>query len=156
MASPVDQQNPWLRRIKRSALPMLFVVAGGLGAACGSTPPPRQVSVSDRSPAQLCLEGPPKRADTVQVNQSMHRPKLVRQQPPVLTESIRSQRLEGLIATRCIINTEGILEDCCIVKSGGELDQPVIEAVRTWRYEPVTIEGKPLNVFYIILIKIKQ
>jgi len=83
---------------------MLFVTAGALGAACGSSPPPLPPSapVSDRSPALLC-EPVPKRGDV-----------------------------------------------------GGELDQTVIEAVRTWRYEPVAIEGKPINAFYVIQVKIVQ
>jgi TonB family protein len=112
--------------------------------------------VSDRSPARLC-EQVPKRADVVEFDESrMRRPKVLRARPPLLTESIRSQGLEGLIINRCIVNTDGVLEDCCIAKSGGELDQVVIEAVRTWRYEPAAIEGKPLSTFYMIQVKIRQ
>jgi protein TonB len=112
--------------------------------------------VSDRSPALLC-EQVPKRGDVVEFDESrMRRPKVLRARPPLLTESIRSQGLQGLVISRCIIKTEGTLEDCCILKSGGELDQTVIEAVRTWRYEPVAIEGKPIDAFYAIQVKIVQ
>jgi TonB family protein len=157
MDSRVSRESRLRHRTKRLARATLFVAGGGLGAACGSSPPAPAASPLDKSPAQFCLEGPPKREGVVQFDESrMGRPTLLSNRAPILTESIRSQGLQGLVVSRCIIKTDSTLEDCCILKSGGELDQTVIEAVRTWRYEPVAIDGKPVKAFYVIQVKIVQ
>jgi TonB family protein len=157
MDSRVSRESRLRQRTKRLARATLFVAGGGLTTACRSSTPPREASGSGPTTALSCSQVP-KRGDAVEFDKSrMLRPKLSKHPAtPVLTESIRSQGLEGQVDTRCIINVDGTLEDCCIWQSGGELDQPVIDAVRTWRYEPAAIEGKPVKTFYVIQVKIVQ
>ena len=59
-----------------------------------------------------------------------------------------------MILTKCVITTSGSLRNCRIVKGAPMMDQAVLRALSQWRYTPVIYQGKPVDVEYVIPIRL--
>lgn len=70
--------------------------------------------------------------------------------------SIQSEKMGefGRVLIYTMIGSDGVLLDAKIEKSSGfpRLDSTALEAVRTWRFKPGTVEGMPTALPYIIPI----
>ncbi|MCP3164254.1 M56 family metallopeptidase [Myxococcus qinghaiensis] len=68
-----------------------------------------------------------------------------------LTQHMRSRMSavpKGAVVTRCTITAEGSVTDCKSLQGLSGLEEGVIRALTTWRYEPATLDGKPVPVHY--------
>jgi protein TonB len=86
----------------------------------------------------------------------MERPKLLSNRPPTLTPEAKAANIQGLAIVKCVINLDGSLSNCRLIKGLQFLDKAILEAVSTWRYTPVTFQGRPVTVEYIIQVKVVQ
>jgi hypothetical protein len=132
-----------------------LVVASLSVTGCGAAAAPKRAEPPPDETGLWCKEGTPPRKGVVNLS-TMSRPRLVDSRPPVLTPYAREHRLQGLVVAKCVITGTGALEDCCIVKGVDGLNGVVLEAVRTWRYEPVTVDGRPVDIAYVVQVKIVQ
>lgn len=70
-----------------------------------------------------------------------------------------SQRLneQGTVTVRVLVRRDGTAGTVEVKSSSGypRLDQAAIEAVRTWRFNPATMDGKPIDEWYIVPIPFK-
>jgi hypothetical protein len=142
----------WKRRV------CALVVASLSFAGCGAAAAPKKPSEPPPDESGLwCKEGTAPRRGVGPFNLStMTRPRLVDSRAPLMTSYAHEHRLQGMILSKCVITGTGALEDCCIVKGVDGLNGMVLEAVRTWRYEPATVDGRPVEVLYIVPVKIVQ
>ena len=88
-------------------------------------------------------------------NEHMKSPKPVRIVNPLTPDSARRHG-GGLVVMEAVIDENGALSDICIVKSAPELDQPAMDAVRQWTFQPGTIDGKATTMRYNITINFKE
>jgi len=68
-----------------------------------------------------------------------------------LTQHMRSRMSavpKGAVVTRCTITAEGSVTDCKSLQGLSGLEDGVIRTLTTWRYEPATLDGKPVPVHY--------
>jgi protein TonB len=86
----------------------------------------------------------------------MNRPELVSKVDPEYTKEAREASVEGLILAKCVIQTDGSLKRCRIVKSLPTMDQAVLSALAQWRYTPVVYQGKPVAVEYVIPVRLAR
>ncbi|UYI19035.1 MULTISPECIES: M56 family metallopeptidase [Myxococcus] len=56
---------------------------------------------------------------------------------------------KGAVVARCIITTQGSVTDCQPIQGLRGLEEGVIRTLSTWRYEPATLNGKPVAVRYV-------
>ncbi|WP_225889005.1 M56 family metallopeptidase [Myxococcus xanthus] len=56
---------------------------------------------------------------------------------------------KGSVVARCIITTQGSVTDCQPIQGLRGLEEGVIRTLSTWRYEPATLNGKPVAVRYV-------
>lgn len=85
------------------------------------------------------------------------------QQPKVLTriqpdypELARIARLEGEVILEVVINEEGKIESIKVLNSSNNLfNDAAIKAVTQWRFEPGTINNRPVKAYYLLTIKFK-
>lgn len=56
--------------------------------------------------------------------------------------------VQGLMVVQCVINREGVVGDCHILKPLPYLNEPVLRALQASRYTPVLFKGEPVNVDY--------
>ncbi len=74
--------------------------------------------------------------------------------PPRYPELARRARIEGRVVIEAIIDESGRVTGSKIL-AGLPLgiDQAALEALESWRFEPATLRGKPVAVFYNLTIK---
>jgi periplasmic protein TonB len=73
--------------------------------------------------------------------------------PPHYTEKARKARLQGIVILESIIDREGCVQDIHVLKGMPMgLDRAALEAARNWVFEPATVEGKPVKVYYTLTV----
>jgi len=65
---------------------------------------------------------------------------------PDYTRKARKAKLEGVVALRFTVDTEGNTADIQVTKSlGTGLDEKAVNAVRKWKFKPATRDGVPVS-----------
>ena len=74
-------------------------------------------------------------------------PKRVYTPDPEYSEKARKKKINGTVVVAMIVTQEGRVRDVKISKSLEEgLDKQALAAVRAWKFEPATKDGKPVAV----------
>jgi len=74
-------------------------------------------------------------------------PKAIYSPDPEYTEEARKARYQGTCVLWLIVGPDGKPRDLRVSRTlGMGLDQKAIEAVKNWRFEPATKDGKPVSV----------
>jgi len=94
-------------------------------------------------------------SEVLPFGEGMSLPRLLEGPEPVYPRAAREARVEGTLLAKCVITTEGALRGCRIIKSLPFLDQPVLDALAQRRYTPVSFQGRPVAVEYVIPFKLK-
>ena len=63
-------------------------------------------------------------------------------------------RVSGVALAKCVINLDGSLSDCKIMKGLPYMDQAILESLKGWRYTPVMYQGHPQRVEMVIPIRL--
>ncbi|NNC15435.1 TonB family protein [Corallococcus exiguus] len=72
------------------------------------------------------------------------------------TLEARRAGVEGMIIAKCVITTEGRVRDCRIIKGLPFMDDAVLESLSSRTYQPLTFQGRPVNVSYTFNIRLKM
>jgi TonB family protein len=74
-------------------------------------------------------------------------PKLIHYVEPEFSASSKEAFVEGVVKVSTIVTTEGTVSSCQVVRGlNAEEDKTAIKAVKLWRFQPGTKDGKPVNV----------
>jgi TonB family protein len=74
-------------------------------------------------------------------------PIAVKQVKPQYTAEARAARVAGIVVLECVVEATGSVGDVRVTRSlDAGLDQEAIKAVKQWRFEPGTKDGKPVPV----------
>jgi TonB family protein len=79
----------------------------------------------------------------------MTRPVLVSRTDFTYPRELLAQRITGLLILRCVITEVGTVEDCVVIKPLPRFTEWALEKLKTARYTPVTLEGRPIRVRYV-------
>jgi TonB family protein len=74
---------------------------------------------------------------------------------PVYPLTARMRRVSGVVVMHCVLTEKGLAQNCTISNSPAYLDEAVLAAARTWRFTPVTWQGRAVSVNYVFKIKFK-
>ena len=75
---------------------------------------------------------------------------------PKYSEIAREARIQGTVILEAIINEDGDIARVRSIKGlPMELTDNAIAAVKTWKYEPATLDGKPVSVYYQLTINFR-
>jgi protein TonB len=85
----------------------------------------------------------------------IQRPTRIAGSPPTYTKEAFKAGVHGDFVAKCTIAEDGSLENCCVVRGLPFMNQALIRSLYTWRYTPVTFEGHPVKVDYVITIHLK-
>lgn len=83
----------------------------------------------------------------------MMRPHRLSGRAPVYSQAARDAGVQGRVVAECVVRSNGSLTDCKILESVPLLDQAVLDALATWRFEPARFQGHAINVAYKIPFK---
>ncbi len=83
-------------------------------------------------------------------------PRVIEKIAPSYTEEARKNRTMGTVIVRTIIAEDGSIEDVEVLKGQPDgLSEAAVAAVRQWRFEPATLDGKPVSVYYNLTINFR-
>jgi serine/threonine-protein kinase len=96
---------------------------------------------------ELRLAGWVKRGDMVELGPGVTLPRKVSGEPARYPEAARRLRLRGTVVVELTVTEDGEVADPRVVESAGEiLDAALVEAVRSWRYEPAESNAVQVRV----------
>jgi protein TonB len=100
-------------------------------------------------------EGPPpsEPEGPIHVGGDVAAPIKINAPQPQYTEIARKARIQGVVIVQAIINKQGNVTDVKVLKGlPMGLDQSAVEAIRKWKFEPATLNGKPVDVYYNLTV----
>lgn len=81
-------------------------------------------------------------------------PVLLSGEAPEYTREALQARVEGTMIVKCVITRTGSVTSCRVIKGLPHMEQEVLQALTTRRYKPVTIDGQPIDVNYVLNIRV--
>jgi TonB family protein len=87
-------------------------------------------------------------ADVVyKVGAGVSAPRVLKSVKAVYPPEAMDERLEGTVFLEAIVNTDGLPSDIKVTKGlAASLDLAAVDALLQWRFEPATLDGKPVRV----------
>lgn len=110
--------------------------------------------LSGHSALTLAQEAPVAAGPPYRVGSGVTRPDLLSATTkPVYTEIARKARVQGIVIVEAIIDEQGDVTETRVLKGlPMGLDQSAVEAVKTWKFKPATLEGRPVPVYYVLTV----
>lgn len=103
--------------------------------------------------------GPPPEPEPegpIRVGGQIQMPKAIRKVNPVYPEIARKARIEGVVILDIIIDKQGNVRNIKVLRPlGMGCTEAAIEAVKQWKYEPSTLNGKPIEIQGTITVTFK-
>jgi periplasmic protein TonB len=100
-------------------------------------------------------EGPPPSEPTgpVMVGGDVKAPVKVTAPKPNYTELARKARITGIVIVQATVDKQGNVVDAKVLKGlPMGLDQEALNAIKRWKFEPATLNGKPVDVYYNLTV----
>jgi protein TonB len=98
---------------------------------------------------------PPAPRKPIRIGGQLEQPTLVYRVNPVYPGVAISAGIEGMVILEAIVDEEGRVESLKVLRSGGVLDRPALEAVRQWRYSPVLLNGRPEKFILTVVVSFR-
>jgi len=114
-----------------------------------------QVEMPDSDVIFGIPDGPPPVEPTgpIRVGGDVKPPVKINAPPPQYTEIARKARIQGVVIVEAIIDRDGTVSNVKVLKGlPMGLDQAAVDAVKSWRFEPATLNGKAVAVIYNLTI----
>ena len=73
---------------------------------------------------------------------------------PLYPEAARRARIQGVVVLECIIGKGGDVTDVKVLRGLPlGLTESAVDAVRSWKFKPSTLNEKPVEVLYILTVR---
>lgn len=96
---------------------------------------------------------PPVVDEPILVGGEVARPRGVYNPKPAYTEIARKARIEGQVILQLTLDRQGAVSDLQVLRGlPMGLTEAAEEVVRTWRYEPALLNGKPVPVYMVVTV----
>ena len=120
----------------------------GPGPGPAPAPPAGAPPVAAAAPANVASSAPPQGV--------LVQPVIIRQQMPLWLAASQFLPRGGRGKVRIIVDEQGAVEDARIVESVHTVyDALLLSAARTWKYEPATLDGKPVRYMKMIEVVLR-
>ena len=87
---------------------------------------------------------------------NVQKPVTIHEVAPQYTEEARKARIQGSVILQAIIDKGGDVERVEVLKGLPiGLSEASVEAVKQWRFEPATLDGKPVKVYFNLTINFR-
>lgn len=75
--------------------------------------------------------------------------------PPVYPSLARAQHIEGSVLVDALVDVNGRLSSMKVVSGPVLLHQAAMDALRQWKYEPATLDGKPVSMHLTVKVQFR-
>jgi TonB family protein len=83
-------------------------------------------------------------------------PKLIKKVEPVYPEEAKKEGIQGVVIIEATTDKQGNVIQTKILKSESSLlNQPAVDALQQWKYEPVYKDGEPVGITFTVTITFK-
>jgi TonB family protein len=127
-------------------------------ASTTAAPPPAQVAPpAPAAPPVVASPAPapaPEISDVVPFGEGMTRPVQISGDAPVYSREAIASGAQGTMIIRCVITHEGKVERCRVLKTVAILEDAVVKALLSRRYEPARYQGKAVSVEYVFTLQL--
>jgi TonB family protein len=89
------------------------------------------------------------------ISQGISGGRLLRRVTPVYPDQAQTQRVQGRVVLEAMVLEDGTVGNLRIVQGQPMLAQAAVDAVKTWRYQPFVLDGKPIQRETTITIDFK-
>jgi periplasmic protein TonB len=87
------------------------------------------------------------------VGGAVKKPEILVKTQPRYTELARKAGIQGVVILKAVIDERGYVTNLEIERGQPMgLDQAAVEAVRSWRFKPATLHGRPVKVYYYLTV----
>lgn len=104
-------------------------------------------------------EGPPPSEEPsgpIEVGGNVRAPEKISYPQPAYTEIARKARIQGVVIVQAIIDKQGNVTNVKVLKGlPMGLEEAAVEAIKTWKFKPATLNGKPVAVYYNLTVNFK-
>jgi periplasmic protein TonB len=107
---------------------------------------PAVVSAAPPPPPPPVVREKPKAKQPLRLTEDMPKPVQLVTKTPDYPSEAKSLGIEGVVIVRYVIAEDGSVRDVKALKGPPELQVSCIEAVKTWRFQPIIIDGSPQAV----------
>jgi protein TonB len=80
-------------------------------------------------------------------------PELIHRVEPEYPELARLGRLQGKVILEAIINKDGDVEQIKVLRGNQQFNDAAMEAVRQWKYRPALQSGRPVAVYFTVVVE---
>lgn len=92
----------------------------------------------------------------VRVGGNVKAPIAVKRVDPVYTEVARRSRTQGIVIIEAVIDRQGNVTEARVLKPlPFGLDIAALQAVRQWKFQPGTLNGQPVPVYYNLTVNFR-
>lgn len=85
------------------------------------------------------------------------KPEKISGEPAVSTDLALKARVWGNVTVGVVIDARGDVIDARVVQGlPMGLEQKALEAVRTWKFKPATLNGQPVKVYYLVTVNFPE
>ena len=82
----------------------------------------------------------------VSIGGNVYAAKIVHKVQPVYPSQARADHVEGTVALHVVVGGDGAVQEASVISGPPALAQAAIDAVKQWRYQPMTLNQKPVEI----------
>jgi protein TonB len=91
--------------------------------------------------------------EILRVGGAINKPEIITRVQPVYTEAARRARIQGVVIVETIIDKTGNVTNVRVLKAlPMGLDNAAVEAVKKWKFKPADLNGRPVNVYFVLTV----
>ncbi len=99
---------------------------------------------------------PPEDEGPIRVGGQLKEPRKIKYVDPVYPEIARRARVAGSVILEVVVDKEGNPKSIKVLRGlSMGLTEAAVEAVKQWRWEPSTLNGKPVEVIVVLTVNFK-
>ena len=83
-------------------------------------------------------------------------PRLIWSASPIYPTLAKQANIQGDVKLEITINESGHVTKTKAISGPALLQQPAINAVRDWKYEPSTLDGKPVPTQLVVTVQFRR
>ena len=92
----------------------------------------------------------------IHVGGDVQAPTKINAPQPQYTEIARKARIQGVVIVQAIVNKTGDVTNVKVLKGlPMGLEEEAVKAIKRWKFEPATLNGKPVDVYYNLTVNFR-
>ena len=99
---------------------------------------------------------PPPEAASLPAGGKVKDPKLIWSVPPTYPVVAKQNNIQGDVKIEATISETGRVSRMKVISGPPLLQQPAMDALRQWKYEPSTLDGKPVAVQLVVTVQFRR